>query len=132
VFPSGFNFLSGPIVIESSNTALLIEPGCRLVAINTTSKWPTSAGAFITSNHVGNLAIYGGGTVDGQGAVWWPNKNGFRPEMVYISNAANVLITNITFVDSPNHNLEMYSNYTEIAFVTILAPGDSPNTDAVV
>ncbi len=51
--------------------------------------------------------------------------------MVLFNNIENAIIYDTTFIDSPNHNLELYVNYCEVFNVTILAPGTSPNTDAV-
>ena len=75
--------------------------------------------------------MYGGGTVDGSGAPWWPNKHGFRPTLVKMEKVNTLLISDVTFIDSPNHNLELFANDAELAGVTVTAPGDSPNTDAV-
>ena len=55
----------------------------------------------------------------------------WRPRLIYLSNADNVIISNTTFINSPYHNLELYTNNTELTDLTILAPYDSPNTDGV-
>ena len=34
-----------------------------------------------------------------QGAAWWPNPNSFRPRMMYLNNAEQVIITNVTFIN---------------------------------
>ena len=70
-------------------------------------------------------------TIDGQGSAWWVQPDNWRPRLIYLSNADNVIISNTTFINSPYHNLELYTNNTELTDLTILAPYDSPNTDGV-
>ncbi len=94
------------------------------------SAWPSQA-AFISGSHLSNIAITGTGTVDGSGAVWWPHKSSFRPTLVKLEAVTTVLITGVTFMNSPNHNLELYTDDTEVYDVSILAPSDSPNTDGI-
>jgi len=59
-----------------------------------------------------------------------------RPRTLYFHSSHHVLIHDVTFKDPPNHCMEMYSDYTEISFVNVLAPSSrakdpSHNTDAV-
>jgi len=46
------------------------------------------------------------GTIDGQGSIWWSkfrNKtlDHTRPHLVKLMNSTDVLISNVTFLDSP-------------------------------
>eukprot|EP00252_Welwitschia_mirabilis_P000705 TRINITY_DN10678_c0_g1_i1.p1 TRINITY_DN10678_c0_g1~~TRINITY_DN10678_c0_g1_i1.p1 ORF type:complete len:473 (-),score=76.17 TRINITY_DN10678_c0_g1_i1:346-1764(-) len=77
------------------------------------------------------------GTIDGQGEIWWnmfhkkklKNTRGYLVEFMY-SNG--IIISNVTFVNSPAWNLHpVYSSNILINHVTILAPLDSPNTDGI-
>ncbi|RYR52279.1 hypothetical protein Ahy_A06g027204 isoform A [Arachis hypogaea] len=90
------------------------------------------------------------GTIDGQGSIWWSlfrNKtlDYTRPHLVELMNSAGVLISNLTFLDSPFWNIHpvycrfggdlrlffwMNSQVT-VKKVKILAPLDSPNTDGI-
>jgi len=92
-----------------------------------------------------NVAIVGGGVFNGQGPKWWACRaeSCWRPRLLSVSNSDHVLLQGVTWKDSPNHVLEMYSDYTELDHVTVLAPpsesthtvngtkGPSHNTDAV-
>ncbi len=53
--------------------------------------------------------------------------------MLSASDSQNLLLQDVTFVNSPNHNLEIGVSNSEIANVTILAPPSpvSHNTDGV-
>ncbi|KAJ6850256.1 putative polygalacturonase [Iris pallida] len=77
------------------------------------------------------------GTIDGQGIVWWDwfhNKtlNYTRPHLVELMYSTGVVISNLTFTNSPFWAIHpVYCSYVHIKNVTILAPPDSPNTDGI-
>ena len=48
-----------------------------------------------------------GGSVIGQGHVWWQDRDGFRPRTVYFHGFIHVLIGSVTLQDLPEHCLEM-------------------------
>merc|ERR1711920_1040375 len=48
--------------------------------------------------------------------------------MVYFSHTSNVLLMDVTFKDSPNHVLELHSDYTELSRVTVLSPPSESST----
>eukprot|EP00047_Mylnosiga_fluctuans_P005993 m.244113 g.244113 ORF g.244113 m.244113 type:complete len:406 (+) comp14390_c0_seq1:8-1225(+) len=137
LFRAGYSFLIGPVYIRASNVHLEIEARSRIVVSDDKALWPGSGrNTAITAQSVNSISITGGGTVDGQGASWWPARKSNRPGLVYFNNVKNALIANVTFINSPNHNLELYSDSTEIAHVNIFAPSSqapnpSHNTDAV-
>ncbi|EIW74312.1 hypothetical protein CONPUDRAFT_133182 [Coniophora puteana RWD-64-598 SS2] len=69
-----------------------------------------------------NLHLYGGGTIDGNGQVWWdyPNKTVgtaggssttfARPVPLTVGNATNVVVENITQIGSPFWNNFVYQS----------------------
>ncbi|OVA16627.1 Glycoside hydrolase [Macleaya cordata] len=77
------------------------------------------------------------GTIDGQGSVWWNRfKNGTlnytRPHLVELMNSTEVVISNLTFLNSPFWTIHpVYCSQVIVQNVTILAPLDSPNTDGI-
>ncbi|XP_022967081.1 probable polygalacturonase isoform X1 [Cucurbita maxima] len=85
-----------------------------------------------------NVVITGeNGTIDGQGSIWWDwfhskTLNYTRPHLVEIMNSTNVVISNLTFKNSPFWTLHpVYCSKVLVQNVTILAPSDSPNTDGI-
>lgn len=84
-----------------------------------------------------NVAVIGGGVVDGQGSVWWDrfhNKSLLhgRPRLLQTMFSSNVLIRDLTLTDSGFWTVHVYaSSYVEVAHVRIRAPFTSPNTDGV-
>ncbi|KAJ8748632.1 hypothetical protein K2173_008077 [Erythroxylum novogranatense] len=77
------------------------------------------------------------GTIDGQGSIWWSwfrNKtlNYTRPHLVEFINSTGVVISNLTFLDSPFWTIHpVYCSNVIVQNVTILAPFHSPNTDGI-
>lgn len=77
------------------------------------------------------------GTIDGQGSVWWnwfrtETLNYTRPHMVELIDSTDVIISNLTFLNSPFWNIHpVYCSKVIIQNLTIIAPLDSPNTDGI-
>ncbi|KAJ4825565.1 hypothetical protein Tsubulata_006499, partial [Turnera subulata] len=87
----------------------------------------------------GSLALHAGdnGTIDGQGGIWWncflgKSLNYTRPHLVELMNSTGVLISNVTFLNSPFWTVHpVYCSQVIVQNVTIVAPLDSPNTDGI-
>ncbi|CAK8544469.1 unnamed protein product [Lathyrus sativus] len=77
------------------------------------------------------------GIIDGQGSIWWSkfrNKtlDYTRPHLVELMNSTGILISNLTFLNSPFWTIHpVYCSQVTVQNVTILAPLDSPNTDGI-
>ncbi|KAM7276699.1 hypothetical protein ACFE04_018565 [Oxalis oulophora] len=77
------------------------------------------------------------GTVDGQGEPWWKKfRNGelnyTRPYLIELMHSDNIIISNITLVNSPSWNVHpVYCRNVIVQGITILAPVNSPNTDGI-
>jgi lysophospholipase L1-like esterase len=84
-----------------------------------------------------DFSLSGGGTVLGGGAAWWPaGKTVNRPRTLWLPNASNVAIANLTFVDSPAWNVGVRGTGVRISGMTLTAGagacggyGSAPNTD---
>lgn len=131
VFPGGRDFLIYSLFVHD-HTELRIE-GTLLVS-NDRSKWDNHSAAINCDGS--SIAITGGGLVDGQGEVWWAHRDDFRPKMVAMKGDHG-LIHNVSFVNPPNHCLELYVDWLEISHAIVKAPPStgavniSHNTDAV-
>jgi polygalacturonase len=92
---------------------------------------------LITGQNLTNISITGRGTIDGCGAVWWKAKNDGtlahpRPRLISFSDCANVLIEDITAINSPSWTINpVHCQNVNIRGVTIINPADSPNTDGI-
>lgn len=136
--PSG-TFLSGPLTMKS-NVTLELASGATLRMLPYGS-YPLSNGAyppFIKCASLHDVAITGSGTIDGQGSPWWTAyENGSltirRPQFLAVTGCTYVLIKGVTLKNAPNVHASLnYANRNIVLKnVTITAPSDSPNTDAV-
>lgn len=113
---------------------------------------------LIAISNAKNVTVSGSGTIDGQGAMWWPcakntslwpcdNKHRYafsqtihalRPRIMNIRDTTDLEITGVTLKNSPNENIAMQScKNVHIHNISILAPSSedkvlpSHNTDAI-
>ncbi|KAJ9460433.1 Polygalacturonase [Diplonema papillatum] len=136
VLPANRAFLCGPLLFSKpSGAGLTFGVNSTLRISNDRASWPVGQD-FLTIEDADGFAVTGQGLVDGQGWVWWENRDDFRPITVN-AHGDNLLIRGVTFVNPPTHCLELRSSHTEVDNVTILAPPStgvatpSHNTDAV-
>jgi polygalacturonase len=92
---------------------------------------------LIGGRDLNNVSVIGRGTLDGRGVVWWNAKKEDRlvyprPRLISFSNCTNVLIEDITAVNSPSWTINpVHCENVNIHRVTIINPADSPNTDGI-
>jgi polygalacturonase len=140
VIPKGV-FLCGPIQLASS-VNLQLEAGAvlRMLPLEKYPGGTVSPADFITASRVHDISITGSGTIDGQGAPWWPfarQAGARRPRMIAIRSCERVLIEGVRLTDSPMFHIAM-SGVSDVTVrgVTIRAPAStdpvnpSHNTDA--
>ncbi|XP_057439148.1 probable polygalacturonase isoform X2 [Lotus japonicus] len=94
--------------------------------------------SLIYGHNLTDVVITGNnGTIDGQGSIWWSRFQNntldyTRPHLVELMNSIGVLISNLTFLNSPFWNIHpVYCSQVRVQNVTILAPHTSPNTDGI-
>jgi len=142
--PKG-TYLSKPIFLHS-NLTLQLDEGALLQARDLSADFANPAGrgviAFVNASNLTNVAITGKGRIDGAGARWWPPvreakrtnspEPEVRPRMIIFANCKNVRIQDVTLTNSPSFHL-VPRDCTDVVIqgVTIRAPADSPNTDAI-
>jgi hypothetical protein len=141
IIPAPGTFLTAALALTRSNMELHIEKGAKLLVSNDRERWPGTA-HIIQATNISHIAITGAGTVDGQGLDWWRHRFEFRPHMVHFEQVHHAILSKTLYLNAPNHVLEMYCDFCEIAFVRVLAPPSdgnvcendntcSHNTDAV-
>jgi polygalacturonase len=141
-------FLSGPITLKS-NVTLSIAPNATLLGSPDRADFPAFTFArlqtvqpLVSAVNAENVTISGGGTIDGNGHIWWEYVKGVkdsgvlgtdhpRPMGILFDHCKHVHMDNITVQNSgfwqivPN-----YSDDLTFKNMKILAP-PSPNTDAI-
>mmetsp|Transcript_9362 Transcript_9362/g.24172 ORF Transcript_9362/g.24172 Transcript_9362/m.24172 type:complete len:480 (+) Transcript_9362:101-1540(+) len=138
-------YLTNVFQISGSHTMVELPLGARVVFENNRAHYNNKTD-LITAHGVSHIGFRGGGVFDAQGASWWScrSQGCFRPRFVHSTHVSHLLMMDVTWKDSPNHVLELYADFTELAFVTVLNPpsetddvqvngtyGPSHNTDAV-
>ncbi|XP_013749459.2 probable polygalacturonase [Brassica napus] len=137
-----------------SHLTLWLDKGATILGSTNSENWPVvdplpSYGrgrelpgrrhrSLIYGQNLTDVVITGeNGTIDGQGSIWWDwfrngELNYTRPHLVELINATGLIISNLTFLNSPFWNIHpVYCRDVFVKNLTILAPLDSPNTDGV-
>jgi len=150
-FPAG-NYLSQPLKIYSK-TILKLDAGATLWASTNQQDYMKTPGdwlrvrrgefiPFISGKDLTDVTFTGGGKIDGNGFVWWPEaekarqlKPGYtlpRPNLLEIQRSKNLRFENITLQNSPKfHLIPTDCDDVVISNVTFLAPERAANTDAM-
>lgn len=138
----------------TSNFTLFLEDGAVILGSQDPEEWPIieplpSYGrgrerpggrhiSLIHGNALSNVVITGNnGSIDGQGKMWWDmwwNKTlvHTRGHLLELINSTNVLISNLTFLNSPFWTIHpVYCSNVVIRNMTIVAPLNAPNTDGI-
>jgi polygalacturonase len=145
---SGGIFVSGPILLKS-NLTLFIDKGATLLGSPDRADYPAWTFArhdtvmpLVGSRNAENLTITGGGTIDGNGHVWWEYVKGVRdsgvlgtdhprPMGLVFDHSKHIKVTDITVQNAGFWQIvPYYSDDLVFRNMRILAP-HSPNTDAI-
>jgi pectinesterase len=97
---------------------------------------------FISGKNLTDVAIRGAGVIDGAGAWWWAHSDRAarehggifvpRPNLIVIQDCQRLQVTGVTLRNSPQfHLVPKLCTDVLIDGIKILAPPDSPNTDAI-
>jgi galacturan 1,4-alpha-galacturonidase len=105
------------------------------------SSWPKeNMNKWITFNNVDKLTVSGEGTMDGKGEVWWKNscridknlKCTEAPTALLLSKCNHLKVENIRLLNSQQMHMSVEDcKDVVLKHITIVAPGDSPNTDGI-
>jgi pectin methylesterase-like acyl-CoA thioesterase len=145
-FPSGPRpYLSGPIVLASLIN-LQIDAGAVLRALPYAPQATPAVPAyplngerysnFITASNHHDIALTGGGRIDGDGRAWWQafaahKEMAHRPYLIRFDHCQRVLLTGVTLTDSAMFHAALGAiDQLTVFGIKIDAPV-SPNTDGV-
>jgi len=144
--PAG-RYLSGSLFLRD-NISLHLDSGAVILGSENPDDYPIihsrwegkhqdTHAPLITGQNLNNISVIGRGTVDGRGAKWWQaKKDGTlkhpRPRLISFSDCTNVLIEDITAINSPSWTINpVHCQNVTIHGITIINPADSPNTDGI-
>ncbi|MGD1275754.1 MAG: glycosyl hydrolase family 28 protein [Tepidisphaeraceae bacterium] len=158
IVPAGVYFTL-PFVL-TSHMDLHLEAGATIKAPEKLTDWglPDPAKAtqdqvddareevspLISAMHATDIAITGGGTIDGSGAIWWIWSDKAarrypagrliypRPRLVVFRQCQRIHVDGVTLTNSPTFHLATgQCQDVLIENIRIFAPSDAPNTDAI-
>ncbi|CAM8959369.1 unnamed protein product [Rhodiola kirilowii] len=139
----------------TSNLTLFVGRGATIIASQDYAHWEINdpfpsfeqgidvrGGRYrslISAQNLSDVVITGdNGTIDGQGAFWWEHfKSGSlnysHPHLVELIDSKDVIISNLTFIDSPGWSIHLvYCSKVIVRGITVFAPPDSPFTNGIV
>ena len=142
IIPSG-QFLCGPILLKN-NIDLHLDKGAVLRMSRNFDDFPVRGNdhqAFILAAHAHDVEISGEGLIDGQGERWWEafrkvkgtaSTGPRRPQMILFADCQRVKLEGFSTRNPPGVHCAMRDcSEVIIQGLTMTAPEDSPNTDAL-
>jgi polygalacturonase len=142
-------YVSAPIILKS-NITLDVAAAAKLLGSPDHGDYPAitvfrepGMQSLISAANAHDIAITGEGTIDGNGKSWWVDARGerpsgvmgevvFRPRLIVFDHCRHVSINGVTVQNSPSWQIvPYYSDDVTITHIKVLAPPDSPNTDAI-
>ncbi len=139
-------YLCGPITL-ASGVNLQIDAGAtvRLLPYSPDANPPAGSyprgdrgyPTFLTARNAHDVAVTGGGTIDGDGEAWWSafranRQMPRRPDLIRFNDCDRVLVSGLTLTHSPMFHCAMSAvNNLTVFAVTIRAPDGTPNTDGI-
>jgi polygalacturonase len=146
---SGGTYVSAPIVLKD-NVTLDVATGATLLGSPNHDDYPQlevfrapGRQSLVSADHASNIAITGGGVIDGNGQSWWTEARStpgsgivgvgvFRPRLVVFNYCKHIRMEGVTVQNSPSWQIvPYYSDDIVIRNIKVLAPYPSPNTDAI-
>jgi polygalacturonase len=145
---NGGTFLTGPIELKS-NITFRVEKGATMLGSPDRSDYApypfagkTTIQPLLRTKNSENIVITGGGTIDGNGHIWWEYVRGVkdsgvlgtdhpRPMGLLIERSKHFRMEDVTFQNAGFWQIvPYYSDDLKFLNMRILAP-KSPNTDAI-
>ena len=154
------SFQIQPITIPAGVT-LLVDPGATVFGSLDPRDYDVAAGScgiiatsspgckpLITVRNANDVAIMGGGTIDGRGGdtmigsdlSWWQlarlaqqmGQSQFNPRLIQVTNSGNFVLYQITLQNAPNFHVATSGVNGLTAWgITINTPYDARNTDGI-
>ncbi|WVY98942.1 hypothetical protein V8G54_031093 [Vigna mungo] len=135
------NYLLKPITFSGpckSNIAVQISG--TLVASDNPADYSEDRSHWLMFRSVQNLSVNGGGTIDGNGNIWWQNSCKTNPKLpctkaptaLHFYQCNNLTVEDLTIKNGQQMLVSFERSQNVIASgLTVTAPEDSPNTDGV-
>ncbi|KAL2923629.1 Polygalacturonase [Bienertia sinuspersici] len=139
--PRGKTYLLKPITFKGPcKSSLTIKFVGNILASNVRSDYKDNARQWLVIKYVDHLSVEGGGSIDGNGKIWWENsckinkKNPCKhaPTALVFKNCNNLVVSNLRIQNAQQMHLSFSQcNHVSASGISISSPEKSPNTDGI-
>ncbi|KAK7392871.1 hypothetical protein VNO78_21321 [Psophocarpus tetragonolobus] len=128
------NYLLKPITFSGPcKSNIIVQITGTIEASDNMSDYSKDRAHWLKFDSVDKLSVKGGGTIDGNGDIWWKNscKNNEKLALTFYQ-CNNLIVEDLTIKNGQQMHLSFQeSENVEISGLIVRAPGDSPNTDGI-
>ncbi|CAN1348791.1 unnamed protein product [Linum perenne] len=112
---------------------LTVEILGTIEASNDRSDYEEDTSHWLVFDGVKDLVVQGGGTIDGQGKVWWQNSCKVKKHLaVTFYKCNNLVVKNLKIQNGQQIHVSFQScNNVQASNLQVNSPQDSPNTDGI-
>ncbi|XVE61145.1 hypothetical protein DITRI_Ditri06bG0016500 [Diplodiscus trichospermus] len=141
VVPAGKRYRVKPIRFTGPcKSNVKVEIYGTIEASDDRSDYSEDSGHWLVFDSVDNLVVEGGGTINGNGKIWWENsckRNKAKPckeaptALSFCENQ-NLVVKNLKIQDAQQMHVSFDKcSDVQASNLVVTAPGDSPNTDGI-
>ncbi|CAL1353263.1 unnamed protein product [Linum trigynum] len=142
VVPAKNSYTVGPITFSGpcKSSSLTVEIAGTIQASGDRSDYKEDTSHWLLFEGVQNLVVQGGGTIDGNGNVWWQNSCKVNkalpctkaPTAVTFSKCNNLGVRNLRIQNAQQMHLTFQAcTNVQAANLAVKSPEKSPNTDGI-
>ncbi|KAK9282738.1 hypothetical protein L1049_010958 [Liquidambar formosana] len=141
VVPKNKNYLLKPITFSGPcKSAITMKIYGTIIASGNASDYEKDRLHWLVFNNIQNIKVEGGGTINGNGKIWWKNSCKVdktrpcqhAPTAVTFYGCKNLRVDNLKIKNAQQMHLT-FQNCVNVraSNLMVTAPGDSPNTDGI-
>ncbi|ESW34227.1 hypothetical protein PHAVU_001G135100 [Phaseolus vulgaris] len=135
------NYLLKPIRFSGPcKPNIEVQISGTLEASDDPSDYKEDSSHWLVFENIKKLFVYGGGTIDGNGKIWWKNsckRNKKRPckdapTALTFDNCEDLIVENLNIENAQQMHVSFQdSENVKVSGLNVIAPEDSPNTDGI-
>ncbi|CAN0901948.1 Probable polygalacturonase At3g15720 [Linum grandiflorum] len=129
VIPSGKVFMITPVSFTGpcKPPTIHIELQGTIIAPGSVNTYGDDKRRWIQFSDVNGLTVQGGGTLDGQGSIWWD-----AGRALSFHSCEDLVVKELNLVNSQKNHISINGcNRVDVSQIKITGPEDSPNTDGI-
>ncbi|GMN54751.1 hypothetical protein TIFTF001_023883 [Ficus carica] len=134
VVPKEKNYLLKPITFSGPcKSKITLQVLGTLEASDDRSDYEDDERHWLIFDGVNNLVVHGGGTIDGNGKIWWQNKCKIKKDLaITFNDCKNLVVKDLKIKDAQQMHMSFEKCVNVRAYnLAVTAPEKSPNTDGI-